>query len=145
MPIIGSLISYFGNYFQITILYSIILAGLTSITSNWTKNHIKGILLLIITSFLFSFKGEPVYDSIGTWFGISILLVIIIYFILKDFLQYNLHLIPVITGVITILEIFRNGIMNSHSNTFIITFLGIILIAYLSQSWSKFLLKSANT
>ena len=35
-----------------------------------------------------------------------------------------------ITGVITILEILRNGIMNSHSNTFIITFLGIILIAY---------------
>ena len=145
IPIIGSLISYFSNYFQITILYSIILAGLTSITSNWTKNHIKGILLLIITSFLFSFKGEPVYGSIGTWFGISILLVIIIYFILKDFLQYNLHLIPVITGVITILEILRIGIMNSHSNTFIITFIGIILIAYLSQSWSKFLLKSANT
>ena len=137
----GGLLSFVGNFIQMTLLYLTICIGLTVVTQNWSKLLPAGIIYTVALGFVASMNGSSTFESLLVWTGSSLALSLIIYIIHRDFIQYNVHLIPITVGTMIGLNIIRYGIINSHSGVYLIALLSISSVALLAYIWSKQLMK----
>ena len=101
IPFLGGLLSFVGNFIQMTLLYLTICIGLTAVTQNWSKLLPAGVIYTIALGFVASMNGSSTFESLLVWTASSLSLSLIIYAIHRDFIQYNVHLIPIIVGTIT--------------------------------------------
>ena len=141
IPILGGLLSFVGNFIQMTLLYLTISIGLTSVTQNWSKLLPAGIIYTLALGFVASMNGSSTFESLLVWISSSLVLSLIIYAIHRDFIQYNVHLIPITVGTMIGLNIIRYGIINSHSGVYPIAVISVLSVALLAYIWSKQLVK----
>lgn len=141
IPFLGGMLSFVGNFIQMTLLNLSVCIGLVSLTKNWSKLLPVGIAYIIALGFVASISGSSTFESIPIWIGSSLALSLVIYAIHRDFIQYNIHLIPTIVGTMIVLNIVRNGIINTHSGVYLISALSILSVGLLSYTWSNQLMK----
>ena len=137
IPILGGAVFYLGNFIQMTIIYLVISSGLTMVTKNWVKKVSVGISYILLISFVLSSNSSGTFESFPIWIISSIVISILIIIFHKDFLQYNIHLIPIVTGSIMILDLIRNAVISIHSGSIFISIFAIFLISFLAYFWSK--------
>ena len=145
VAIVGGSLAYLGNFIQITLMYLIVSVGLVKFTQNWKQKIPLGMFCIALVGFFLSFNGESTFESFPIWIGSGIIISLLVYLVHKDFLQYNLHLIPVITATLTSLEIVKNAIINIHDGTILISIFGFILVSILGYFWSFSILHSKET
>ena len=141
IPFLGGLLSFVGNFIQMTLLYLTICIGLTAVTQNWSKLLPAGVIYVLALGFVASMNGSATFESLLIWTASSLALSLIIYAIHRDFIQYNVHLIPITVGTMVGLNIVRYGIVNSHSGVYFIAVLSVLSVATLAYFWSKQLMK----
>jgi membrane protease YdiL (CAAX protease family) len=144
IPFLGGMLSFLGNYIQMTLFYLTICIGLVTLTKNWSKLLPAGITYIVALGFVASVSGSATFESIPIWIISSLALSIVIYAIHRDLIQYNIHLIPVVSGTIVVLNIARNGIINIHSGAYLIALLSILSVVILAYIWSNQLTKSVE-
>ena len=132
---------FVGNFIQMTLLYLTICIGLTAVTQNWSKLLPAGVIYVLALGFVASMNGSATFESLLIWTASSLALSLIIYAIHRDFIQYNVHLIPITVGTMVGLNIVRYGIVNSHSGVYLIAVLSVLSVSTLAYFWSKQLMK----
>jgi len=139
VPILNDGLSPIADYILSTTLFLLIITAADRLTNNWNQRRIIFAVLIVLTGFLSSVgsaENLSFFLLSGLIWGIMYLLAYILVF------RYNMSIIPLAMGSLTIVGILRQGIMNAYPAAIPGKILAIILIGFVSVYWYRLLQKS---
>jgi len=118
IPMWGQVYNSLSEYINIFIDVLSIVLCMSYITNNWQKRLPLGISYLLLIGFAITSQNRGAFEAIPLWILFSIISASIFFFIHKEVIRFNPSLIPIIIGVIVVINKLTLGFANLYSGQF---------------------------